>query len=139
MDVASCKRVARGLINAGKIDFLDWSLWDYSKYPEDEGLRYQTLLEHVMDLDRKSVLITAAGKISTAKDVEAVLRGGVDFVTIGRAAILHHDFPDRVLEDADFEPIGLPVSVPYLKNQGLSEAFVQYMSRWKGFVANGMQ
>ena len=92
-----------------------------------------------MDLDRKSVRLTVAGKIFSAKDVQAVLDAGADFVAIGRAAILHHDYPDRVLRDGKFVPASLPVSPQYLNSQGLGEAFVQYMRRWKGFVEDDVQ
>ena len=53
---------------------------------------------------------------------------------IGRGAILHHDFPMRISADPDFRSIFLPVSVEYLRNEGLGEAFVGYMRGWKGFV-----
>ena len=59
---------------------------------------------------------------------------GLDLVVIGRAGILHHDFPRRVLADTGFEPIQRPVSVDYLIGEGLSPAFVKYMRTWKGFV-----
>jgi 2,4-dienoyl-CoA reductase-like NADH-dependent reductase (Old Yellow Enzyme family) len=62
------------------------------------------------------------------------LDAGVDFVLLGRAAILHHDFPQRLREDADFECIATPVSADYLREQGLGEKFVGYMSSWQGFV-----
>ena len=54
---------------------------------------------------------------------------------IGRGGILHHDFPDRVIADPGFEPVALPVSPAHLRAEGLGEAFVTYMRRWKGFVA----
>ena len=59
----------------------------------------------------------------------------MDFVAIGRGGILHHDFPDRVMEDPNFTPVELPVSAAYLRQEGLGDAFVHYMSRWKNFVA----
>jgi hypothetical protein len=36
--------------------------------------------------------------------------------------------------DSDFTPVRNPVSVDYLRAQGLGEAFITYMSGWKGFV-----
>ena len=136
MDIDACKRVAQGLIDTGEIDFLDLSLWDCFKIPGDEQHQHKSLLEHVRDLERKSVRITVAGKILTAGDVQLILDAGIDFVAIGRAAILHHDYPVRVMADPEFEPISLPVSGSYLKRQGLGDAFVHYMKRWKGFVAD---
>jgi hypothetical protein len=69
--------------------------------------------------------------------VQKVLEAGVDFVAIGRSAVLHHDFPQRVIKHPDFEPHSLPVSPEYLANEGLSPKFVEYMRRWPGFVAGG--
>ena len=61
---------------------------------------------------------------------------GVDFVAIGQAAILHHDFPQQVMTDPTFEPISLPASVGHLEGEGLSPVFINYMRRWDGFVAS---
>ena len=67
-------------------------------------------------------------------DVHAIIDADVDFVTIGRAGILHHDYPKRVTADPNFEPIKRPVSRSYLAKEGLGEAFIDYMTRWEGFV-----
>ena len=61
-----------------------------------------------------------------------ILEKDVDFVTVGRAGILHHDFPRRVMADERFEPIELPVSKEHLTQEGLSETFIKYMQRWQG-------
>jgi hypothetical protein len=66
--------------------------------------------------------------------VQRVIDAGVDFVTIGRSGILHHDFPKKVMADPNFQPINNPVSRDYLKSQGLCETFIDYMERWEGFV-----
>ena len=63
-----------------------------------------------------------------------MLEAGVDFVTIGRSAILHHDFPVKVIEDSEFESTKTPVSKEYLVKEGLSEKFINYMRRWADFV-----
>jgi len=54
---------------------------------------------------------------------------------LGRAAILHHDFPLKMQTDGDFTPVNLPVTREHLANEGLSEKFIEYMNNWKGFVA----
>lgn len=134
MDLIEVKQVSQRLIDEGKIDFLDISLWDVFKDPEDERYQNQSLLSHFTDLDLKNVRLTVAGKINTGDDVRKVLDSKVDFVSIGRSAILHHDFPKRVIENAHFEPVSLPVSEAYLKSEGLGDDFVTYMRRWDGFV-----
>jgi 2,4-dienoyl-CoA reductase-like NADH-dependent reductase (Old Yellow Enzyme family) len=135
MDLTEIKTVAQQLIDTGKIDFLDISLWDSFKLPEDEKLQSKSLLEHFTSLDRKNVKLTVAGKIRTGKDVQNILKQGVDFVTIGRMAILHHDYPLKVIENPSFEPIETPVSRDYLRNEGLGEKFIRYMERWPDFVS----
>ena len=134
------KAVCQALIHQQMIDFLDLSLWDVFKKPveigeEDEKVKQpKSLLEHFLTLDYQNVKLTVAGKINTAQDVSHILNTGVDFVGIGRAAILHHDFPRHVMQNPHFTPIKLPVSKTYLKQEGLSEKFINYMRAWKGFV-----
>ena len=136
MDLAEVKQVSQQLIDTGWIDFLDISLWDSFKMPVDDQYASESLLSHFLTLDKKGVLLTVAGNIRTGKDVTTLLNQGVDFVTIGRAAILHYDFPLQVLKDPDFTPIKTPVSANYLTTQGLSETFINYMRKWDGFVGD---
>lgn len=134
MDLLEVKEVCQQLIDGGQVDFLDISLWDSFKLPQEEQYQDKSLLEHFSKLDFKQVLWTVAGKIKSGQDVHDILRAGVDFVSIGRSAILHHDFPMKVMEDPDFSPVSTPVSPAYLQREGLSEKFIEYMKRWKGFV-----
>jgi 2,4-dienoyl-CoA reductase-like NADH-dependent reductase (Old Yellow Enzyme family) len=134
LKLAEIVAVARRLMSEGNIDQLDMSLWDFAKEPNEEEYKGATLMSYFTGLDRGRVRLCAAGKIMTGKDAAACLDAGLDFVVIGRAAILHHDFPERVRADARFEPIGLPVSVDYLGREGLSPVFVDYMRRWPNFV-----
>ena len=136
MELSEVKIVCQQLIDGGKIDFLDLSLWDCFKFPEEEEHKGKSLLQHFTDLDYKEVKLTVAGKIHSAGDVEKILNAKVDFVTIGRSGILHHDFPVKVMNDSNFETIALPVSRGYLKKEGLSEKFIEYMNNWKGFVTS---
>jgi 2,4-dienoyl-CoA reductase-like NADH-dependent reductase (Old Yellow Enzyme family) len=134
IELAEALQTCQDLIDSDLVDFLDISLWDSFKLPEEEAFQSQSLLSHFADLDRKGVMLTVAGKITTAADVSAVLAANIDFVTIGRAAILHHDYPVKVAADENFVPASLPVSREYLASEGLSETFIKYMSGWKGFV-----
>ena len=134
MDILEIKEVCARLVATDQLDFLDISLWDCFKYPEDEAYKDRTLLEHFTSLNYRNVKFTVAGKIRTGAEVQRILNAGVDFVSIGRAAILHHDFPEKVMTDADFHPVETPVSKQYLQQEGLGEAFITYMSGWPGFV-----
>ena len=134
MDLSEIKTICQRLIDEGNIDFLDLSLWDVFKHPEEGHYNNQSLLKHFSSLNFKDVKWTVAGKIRSATDVQEVLDAGVDFVTIGHSAILHHDFPRQVFNDPDFKPTPIPVSEEYLKNEGLGENFIKYMKRWPTFV-----
>ncbi len=134
MDLEEIKSVCQRLINEGNIDFLDISLWDSFKIPYEKKYQNITLLEHFNNLDFKKVKWTVAGKISNAVDVQKILDSGVDFVSIGRSAILHHNFPKLVIENPAFNPIAIPVSEEYLKKEGLGEKFIVYLKKWPGFV-----
>ena len=124
MQLEEVKQVAQQLIDSGDIDFLDLSLWDVFKPLEGEG---KTLTEYFMDrLDRKEVLVTVAGKIRGSQEVHDTLAAGVDFVTIGKSGILHHNFPERVMADPAFRPQPNPVSVEYLQKEGAVSAMVSH-------------
>lgn len=47
---------------------------------------------------------------------------------------LRDDFPEKIRENPDFEPVALPVSDNHLKKEALGTAFIRYMKRWDGFV-----
>jgi 2,4-dienoyl-CoA reductase-like NADH-dependent reductase (Old Yellow Enzyme family) len=135
MRLAEICSVAQRLMCGGQVDLLDLSLWDVFKEPQDEAFRGRSLLSYFTALDRGRVRLGAAGKLMTASDARRCLDSGVDFVVIGRAAILHHDFPRRVETDPGFASTAIPVTREYLAREGLSPPFVDYMGNWRGFVA----
>jgi 2,4-dienoyl-CoA reductase-like NADH-dependent reductase (Old Yellow Enzyme family) len=126
--------VARGILADGKIDYLDMSLWDYAKEPMEEEFQGRTLMSYFTELPRGAVRLGCAGKVMTPADARACLERGMDYVLLGRAAILHHDWPQRLAADPAFTPVKTPVSIEYLMREGLSPPFVKYMQNWKGFV-----
>jgi 2,4-dienoyl-CoA reductase-like NADH-dependent reductase (Old Yellow Enzyme family) len=132
--LAEIRAVAQQLLAGGAIDLLDLSLWDVAKEPEEAEFKGRTLLSWFTELERGATRLGAAGKIMSAEDARRVLSAGADFCVIGRAAILHHDFPLRVQADPGFKAVALPVTAEYLRNEGLGPAFVGYMATWKGFV-----
>jgi len=132
--LAEIRAVAQQLLASGALDLLDLSLWDVAKEPEEAEFKGRTLLSYFTDLARGATRLGAAGKIMSAEAARGVLAAGADFCVIGRAAILHHDFPLRVQADPGFKAVPLPVTAEYLRNEGLGPAFVGYMGTWKGFV-----
>jgi len=134
IDVLETREVAQRLLSEAKIDFLDLSLWDVRKAPADERYAGRTLASYFSELERGDVRLGAAGKIMSGQDARDVIAMGFDFPVLGRAAILHHDFPTRVAADPGFKAVQTPVSEAYLREEGLGPAFVNYMRTWKGFV-----
>ncbi|NJM80550.1 MAG: NADH:flavin oxidoreductase [Flavobacterium sp.] len=134
MDLEEVKQVTQRLVDEGNIDFLDISLWDVFKKSNDEKYQNKTLLEHFKTLDYKNVKWTVAGKIRNGEEVQKVLNEGVDFVTIGTAAIVHHNFPKLVVENPSFTAIEMPVSAAHLEKEGIGEAFINYLKARPGFV-----
>ncbi len=135
LQLSEIRQVAQQLMTDGAIDFLDMSLWDVFKEPEEADFKGRSLLSYFTDLDRGGVKLGVAGKVNSVRAATECLEQGVDFVLLGRAAILHHDFPLQAQQDPDFTAVSLPVSADYLRGQGLGDDFVVYMSNWKGFVA----
>ncbi len=142
MDINEIRTVTQRLIDSDDVDFVDLSLWDCFKEPQDLNFAGQTLIEVVTDLERRStptgryVPLGVAGKLQTPPDIGEAMTLGADFVLLGRAAILHHDYPQLLNADPEFVPNHIPVSAAYLADEGLSEPFIDYMRTWKGFVSN---
>ena len=127
--------VAKLVLAAEKIDFLDMSLWDSFKEPEEEAFKGRSLLSYFTELERGNVALGIAGKLRNPEEINRAMEAGIDFIMLGRAAILHHDFPMQMQADSNFTPVRNPVSADHLRTEGLGEAFITYMSGWKGFVS----
>ncbi len=129
--------LAQRLMSGGKLDFLDMSLWDVFKEPEEEQHQGRKLISYFTELDRQNTRLGVAGKIRTPQEAEATMAAGVDFVMLGRAAMLQHDFPNRYIADHSFKPVEMPVTRAYLKSEGISEKFQAYVEgRWPEFFAD---
>jgi 2,4-dienoyl-CoA reductase-like NADH-dependent reductase (Old Yellow Enzyme family) len=134
--LADIIELSRRLTREEKIDFLDMSLWDVFKEPEEDYYKGKSLMSHFSVLNRGSVRLGVAGNIRTPKEAEAAMDSGVDWIMLGRAAILHHDFPARYKSDPRFTPVSLPVRAEHLAREGLSPTFIDYMRKREGFVAD---
>jgi 2,4-dienoyl-CoA reductase-like NADH-dependent reductase (Old Yellow Enzyme family) len=135
LKLAEVRELAAQLMLEGKIDFLDMSLWDVFKEPEEEEFKGRSLMSYFTDIPRGDVRLGVAGKIRTPAEAEAAFGAGIDWIMLGRAAILHHNFPNLYANDQQFEPVQNPVSREHLAEEGLSESFIGYMSNWPGFVS----
>ena len=126
--------LAEQLMTSNKIDFLDMSLWDAFKEPEEEEFKGKKLITYFTELERGNTRLGVAGAIKTPLDAEKTLAEGVDWIMLGRAAMLNHNFPKLYQANQAFSPTEIPVTEDYLKNEGLSEKFIQYISKW-GFTS----
>jgi 2,4-dienoyl-CoA reductase-like NADH-dependent reductase (Old Yellow Enzyme family) len=135
LELGEIRQLAGELMAEGRIDYLDMSLWDAGKEPEEEAFKGRSLMSWFTDLPRGNVRLGVAGKIMSAARARECLEQGADYVLIGRGAILHHDFPRLAEADPGFQAIKTPVTREHLEKEGLGPAFVAYMSTWPGFVA----
>jgi 2,4-dienoyl-CoA reductase-like NADH-dependent reductase (Old Yellow Enzyme family) len=127
--------LAEQLLTSGDLDYVDMSLWDCFKLPVEAAYAGKPLIDWFAELPRGRTRLGAAGKLMRGDDMRRLLGAGADFAILGRAAILHHDYPQRFAADPDFAPIALPVTRAHLAAEGLSPKFIEYMNGWKGFVA----
>lgn len=131
---AEQREIAGLMLSCGDLDYVDMSLWDVFKPPVEAEFATRPLIDWFSDLPRGQARLGVAGKLMSAEHCREALAHGADFAILGRAAVLHHDFPRRVAVDPDFRSISLPVTRDYLKSQRLGPAFIDYMAGWKGFV-----
>lgn len=127
--------LAGEMLQSGQLDYLDMSLWDCFKPPQDAAHADRPLIDHFAALPRGNTRLGVAGKIMDAATAQRCLDHGADFVLIGRGAMLHHDFARRALADAGFKSIERPVTRAHLQNEGLGPVFIDYVANtWKHFV-----
>lgn len=136
VDMVEIHALAGQLLQDPRLDYLDMSLWDLNMPAQHEAFAGKTLLEAFAALPREGVQLGAAGKIYDAATAQQAVEQGLDFVVIGRGAILHHDFPRRAIAEPNFSATSLPVTRAYLEQEGLGPAFRDYMATWEGFVAD---
>ena len=127
--------LAAQIMRDDKIDYLDMSLWDALKEPHDEAHKGRSLLGYFTDIPRGNVRLGVAGKITTAAGANSLIEAGCDFVTIGRAAILCSDFPEKVRHDPLYEMPKLPVDQQHFLDQGANAKFVEYLRTFAGLVS----
>lgn len=119
------REYARMALATGLLDYLELSLWDVFMRPRrgGDGL----LIDHFVDLPRGSTRLGVAGKVLSTADAQWCLDRGADFVSVGRAAIVQHDFAARALAEGSFAARPMPVSVDVLRQESVGPAFIEYL------------
>ena len=116
---AEIRDLAAALLLDPRLDYLDMSLWDLAKPAHDEAFEGQSLLDIFAGLPRRGRCAGAAGKLYSAAQCQQALDQGLDFIMVGRAGIVHHDFPQRAFADPEFVMADLPVTREHLHRSGL--------------------
>ncbi len=122
------------VVATGQVDFIDMSLWNVFNIASDPAYGGVTLLELFAGLERGNTRLAVAGKLYDSDAFNACLEAGVDMVALGRAAITNHNIPELMRDHGHFAMRALPVPRATLREEGLSDTFVEYMSSWRGFV-----
>lgn len=134
LDFAQMRSLAGQLLDEEKIDYLDMSMRNVFKLPDDPAFGDRTLAEWYCDLPRDGVALGVGGSLRTPEAARRAMELGVDFVVLARGGILHHDFPRKIQTDRDFPVRTLPVAAGLLREEGLSTTFVDYLRTFPDFV-----
>ena len=137
MQLSEVLQIAQRLLHDDRIDFLDMSLWDVFKKPNEDEFKGKSLMSHFAELERGNTRLGVAGNIRTPEQAEEAMNAGVDWVMIGRAAMLNHDFPLLYQANPSFAPTEIPASRQHLAKEGMSPRFIEYFStNWPEFVGD---
>lgn len=119
-------------VDAGA-DFVHVSLWDIRNMRLDDPERHP--LAAFREELPADIPLVIAGIIWDREDADLGMSLGADAVAFGRAAIINPDIPKNIYDPA-WQPTRPPVTVQYLKDVSLGPAFIKYMRRWDGFIAD---
>lgn len=135
--VEEARRFASEMLAHGALDYLDMSLWDSFKVPDEEAFKTARLVDWFAPLPRGRARLGIAGKLFDACNARECIDLGADFVLIGRGAILHHDYPEQVRRNPDFVSRRFPVTRGYLATESVGPAFVNYLATgWRNYVSD---
>ena len=131
LDTSEMVALAQALCNEtdGRVDFIDLSLWDVFKMPEQAELQYTTLTNHFLNIDRRHVRIGVCGKVIGSESAQEALNLGADFVLIGRSAVVHHNMPVLMQKDSAFLRRLPAVDEQLMQNEGVSPKFITYLHK----------
>lgn len=129
-------RFCQELIDQRKLDYIDISLWDCFKEPDNETHQGKSLLSYFTELNWNNVKLVVAGKLNKPQDIENIIEQGADFIMLGKAGILNHDFPNQYITNPSFRPVHQPATKKHLIKEGVSGDFIKYLSKWKGFISD---
>lgn len=127
-------QVAKWLAEDGA-DVIHLSLreaWGPAPHEEDRSAVVSKIKEAVGN----RAMVAAAGGIWTQEDAQRLFDAGGDIAVVGKAAIVHPDWPIASLRP-DFEPIKSNWTVDYLRSVDVGERFIEYLKKFPGLVQGG--
>jgi 2,4-dienoyl-CoA reductase-like NADH-dependent reductase (Old Yellow Enzyme family) len=129
-DLFETLETAERLAESGAVDYLDFSLWDAFKPADDPRAGAGSLLARCLDISRAGCRVGVAGRIVQPDDALRCRQAGADYVSLGKVAILNHDYPERLRADADFTPRWGSVTAEELAAEGLGRRFIDYLATY---------
>lgn len=133
IDFDESLELARILSEEGA-DYIHISPWEALKRPDKYSNIDKALITYFREAVLQDIPVMVAGGIWTGSNAENAIDIGADFVALGRAAIGVPDWPARV-KHPDLLLPSPPFTIDQLRKADLGEKFIEYMKRWKGFVA----
>ena len=133
---AEQRRWPSRMLTCGDLDYLDMSLWDCFKPPVGRRVRRPAADRLVRRAAaRATTRLGAAGKLMSGDDCAACSTPAPTSPSSAAPPCCTTTIRKLFAADPDFQPIALPVTRAYLRAEGLSPTFIEYMNNWKGFVA----
>ena len=122
-------RLAGEVMEDGRLDYLDLSLWDVRKRPHGaDPADPRLLLDHFTPLPRGGTRLAVAGAVTGAGEAQWCLDRGADIAVVGKGAIVDHAFAEHAVSDPTYAAPAFPVSRDHLRGELLSEPFVDYFA-----------
>lgn len=128
--------VALKLVELG-CDFIHLSLMDVFCHAPEAPQGASSVVRTMRDALPSQVPLLAAGGIWSGADARRALEEGLDVVVLGRAAIAHPDWPQRV-DEPDWEPAHPPYTRAFLASGGASKPLLDYLARRPGMIVDGV-
>ncbi|MFL2974952.1 MAG: NADH:flavin oxidoreductase [Candidatus Thalassarchaeaceae archaeon] len=125
-----------GMMGEWGMDLLHISCWDAFTGAQGDPDDPRTITRRFREALGDGVSIISTGAVWDGEDAQFVLDEGADLVGVARVAIAHSSWASEMGAEG-YSPERPPFTPEHLIEQGLSQTFVDYMRRWKGFVTDG--
>jgi len=124
-----------GFLRDEGVDYLHLSCWDVfmnsREYPDDPRRLTEWFTKSFDDLPP----IISTGSVWSKSDAQELIDQGADLIGVARVGIPYPDWAEN-LSQKNYDPPRAPFTVKQLREADLSDVFINYMRKWKGFVCN---